>query len=485
MRVLVVDCSQINTLNSSPHLGLAYIAAHIRELVEEVKIEGFFVDIAKFDCLEDFWSAEESFYNRIEENAHKYDIIMMSPTYATFPRVTALAKRVKTISPKLNVILGGPHISFLIQSEFDFLEKQCGAFDFLVEGEGEKSVRELVIQIQRGVTVEVPGVTVKIGERLKRGLPAQLISDLDTLEEPSWDLFPLEMHAGYLRVLASRGCVYNCTFCDTKKQWPGFRFRSAENVYMELKKNLSLYNIDTFRMVDPTFTAYPKVMELCQLIIDNQLEIFFAAYAHVKTVNREKLDRLHRAGCKALYYGIESGSNLILNGISKNSNREEIVKAIKMTKESGIKAAGSFILGLPGDTVETMRQTIDFAKELECDIYSWHSYMPSLFDIVKDDNVREYFDWKNLHLDFPKQLIDEVLENSQYEYLLDRHMITRYCQYGQKPIESFPRNYQDSPPFNDVIQAMTAALNETSLNKSSIIDAVESLESFIESEKRR
>ena len=484
MKVLMVDCSMINNKTSSPHLGLAYIASQIKDFVDEIYTEGFYLNEGiKFSSLSDFLKAEQSFIQKIVNCSKSYDILMMSTTYATFSRVITISNAVKKVYPNILVIVGGPHISFLIQQEFNFVDQYCQMFDIIVEGEGEKTAVEMFLHIKQGKSVLIPGVTTRLDGHLQKCRSAPAIKNLDNIKEPAWDIFELSQYADYLRVLGSRGCIFKCTFCDTKKQWPNFRFRSAINVFKELKNNVERYGINTFRFVDPTFTAYPNLKELCQLIVDSQLNISFVAYAHVKTVNSKKIKYLKKAGCTALYYGIESGSDLILNGISKNSDVSEIIQAVNLTQEEGIKAVGSFILGLPKDTPETMMHTINFAKKLNCDIYSWHSYMPSLFDIVNDKNVKNYFDWNNLKLDFPKELIDEALESSQYKYLLDRHMITRYCQYGKREITSYPYHYSKAPNISEVIEAMKIAIAETTMKKKGAVDAVESLESFLEQQK--
>jgi anaerobic magnesium-protoporphyrin IX monomethyl ester cyclase len=484
MRILLIDSSQINNKTSSPHLGLAYIASQIKEFSKSITADGFYVNNTTIKNYEDFQRAEAQFVDRIANSAEKYDIIMLSTTYATMRRAIKIATAIKKSNPQVKVIAGGPQISFILQWDMEYINKNCQMFDIFVEGEGEKVVFDLVDHIKHNKDLNLPGLTIKKNGTFKRISPTGCIKDLDAIKAPSWDLFDLEQYASYLRVLASRGCPFNCSFCDTKKQWPGYRYRTAVNVFNELKSNAEDYGINTFRFVDPTFTAYPNLITLCKLIAEKKLEISFVAYAHIHTVTSEKLEWLKKAGCSALYYGIESGSNLVLDGINKNTTISRVKDAIELTRANGIKTAGSFILGLPSDNYDTMMQTIAFAKELNCDIYSWHSYMPSLVDIVKDDNVKDLFDWKTLNLDFPKEIIDDILETSQYEYLLDRHMITRYCQYGSKPISSYPKNYQNAPHLIDVVKAMKIALNETTLSKSNTIDAVESLESFLESKKK-
>lgn len=193
------------------------------------------------------------------------------------------------------------------------------------------------------------------------------IKNLDELPFPSRHYFNKDYYnrnTGYM--LISRGCPFQCGFCY---HWGGneIRFRSLENIIEEIEILLK-NGITYIDFKDDTFTLNKElVYSLCDEIIDKKLNFSWFCSTRVDKVDKDLLMKMKEAGCKWIGYGVESGNQEILNGIKKGINIDQIRNAFKITKESGMKASAYFILGLPWETKETVKETVELAMELNPD----------------------------------------------------------------------------------------------------------------------
>jgi len=198
---------------------------------------------------------------------------------------------------------------------------------------------------------------------------------------PRHDLFPLKKYSFpwgkekiYTCIITSLGCPFRCSFCI-----PGtinFKLRNINNSIDELKYIYSL-GIKKVIFMDSTFTANRKhVMTLCQRIIEEGLKFEWLCLSRVDTIDKELLGIMKKAGCHTVHFGIESGDEDILKDINKGISKEQARKAFRWCREVKIRTNAFFIVGLPGETAKTIRKTIDFAKELECDLASFSLPMP-------------------------------------------------------------------------------------------------------------
>jgi biotin synthase-like enzyme len=173
----------------------------------------------------------------------------------------------------------------------------------------------------------------------------------------------------YTNIFTSRGCPYGCTFCGAKTTWTRkFRARSPENVVAEMEEVYTRFGIPNFFISDDLFTLKrTRVLEICSLILEKKLPITWTCLSRVNTVDREMLARMKKAGCYLICYGLESGSQAILDKLDKGTTVEQGIEAVAMAKEAGIKVFGSFMIGSPGETPETVEATIRLIRTMKLD----------------------------------------------------------------------------------------------------------------------
>ncbi len=337
-----------------PPLGLAYIAAILRNYDHSVRIIDMNVETKSLKELEKTCEKEQP------------DIIGVSSTTITYSTCVNILKHTREILPSAIRIVGGPHASILPQ---DFINHS----EFVVVGEGEYTMLELVETLENcGNPSNVRGLVFKKDKKIVKTGPRPLISDLDNLPFPARDLLPMEAYNDNKgAILTSRGCPFNCIFCNSHLIFgKKFRARSPKNVVDEIEHLVKKYNTQVIRIVDDMFTLDRKrVLEICEEILNRCLNIGWELTngTRVDKVDKELLEKMHEAGCYRIYYGIESGSEKVLRMLRKGIKLDQVRRVVKWTKEIGIEVGGFFMIGGPGETVETLKETERFIDELNLD----------------------------------------------------------------------------------------------------------------------
>ncbi|MBU1625980.1 radical SAM protein [bacterium] len=217
-------------------------------------------------------------------------------------------------------------------------------------------------------------------------------------------VFPLAKMPVYSATVASIGCPYGCSFCIPATLT--YRVRDVENLIDELKF-IKFLNIHEILLQDSTFGANREQgMEICKRMIEEKLNLKWICQSRIDTVDEELLTLMKEAGCHSIQFGIESGDDEILKSMSKGITREQSIMMFKLMRKIGIRTNGFFIIGMPGDTVETIKKTIDFALELDCDVASFSLPMPHpgtrLGEAVRQDG----------HVLTEKDLFDDIKGSS-------------------------------------------------------------------------
>ncbi len=242
-------------------------------------------------------------------------------------------------------------------------------------------------------------------------LDRPFIPDLDDLPLPLHHLLPLDkyrmplMKGPFSFILTSRGCPAGCKYCikHVSYQW-SVRLHSAERIMKELWQlhDLGIHNI---HMYADLFTVNrDQVMELCERIIEEKLPIRWTCNSRVDYVDEEMLTMMGKAGCWMISWGIESGNEAILKRAAKGADPKKAKRALMWAKKAGIKNWGYFIIGLPGETLETIRETIEFSKSLPLDIALFHIAAPYpgtpfFFEVVENGWFREGTRWEEVDMD--------------------------------------------------------------------------------------
>lgn len=243
--------------------------------------------------------------------------------------------------------------------------------DIYLRNNYETVAPELINKISaRDELSDVAGITYRYNSEIKINRDADPIQNYDDIPLPaydllrSFDLYYADTKHGqpFTIMYTSKGCSYNCIYCTmANSKW---KPRSAESVMGELRHLKQNYNINTVMFFDETFTMDRKRVEkITQAMIDEKLNIKWYCNSRVDILDVDILNKMKQAGCRAVCMGIESGSQKIIGGANKRISVETSAKAIQMVKDAGIKAYCSFIIGLPGENMTTVKETIQFIKK--------------------------------------------------------------------------------------------------------------------------
>lgn len=357
----------------SPPLGLAYVAAACEAAGAKVKI---------FDYIVSRYTPE-----KLKQAMEEFDPDAIGSTAVTmnFHEAVRILKDAKAIKPSIITMMGGPHVSFDIENTFASRPE----VDLIVVGEGEKTLLELVPVLDDPAKWEgVDGIAFRKGGAVCTTPSRPLIEDLDSLPTPARHLLPISRYLALgfpVSLITSRGCPNKCIFCLGRKM-VGFRgrFRDPKLVVDEIEEILS-YGFTRINVADDLFTANKeRVKTLCAEIKRRGVKFAWSAFARVNTVDREILAVMKDAGCDSVSFGIESGNPEMLKRIRKGITLDQAREATKICKEAGIITHASFMVGLPGETAETLRDTTTFAQELDI-VYGYHFLAPFPGTTVKEE----------------------------------------------------------------------------------------------------
>jgi radical SAM superfamily enzyme YgiQ (UPF0313 family) len=375
------------------------------------------------------------------------NIIGISSTTLAIGNANSLAEAVKRRFSDMVIIVGGPHITAAPRDTMT----RFPSLDIAVVGEGEATIADLLLALQNGPDLTgVSGIICRSGNDLIDTGRRPLIDDLDTLPFPAWDLlegFPERYLPAPFKVrnlpaatlVTSRGCPNACIFCDRSVFGSNCHAHSADYIIKQMADLHQRYGIREFSFEDDTFITFKKrLIELCERLISLKLDISWSCLGRVNHVNAENLELMRRAGCWQISFGIESGSQDILNLVNKGMTLDQVRHAVRLSRDAGIKTKGFFIIGHPGETRDTLRMTRDFALELPLNDISVSLMTPfpgsELYDRAIEFGIFDT-NWENMNLlnavFVPHALTREDIEHAQKElirrFYLRPRVIADYC----------------------------------------------------------
>jgi radical SAM superfamily enzyme YgiQ (UPF0313 family) len=304
------------------------------------------------------------------------DVVGISSVTLNYYRALAIITEVKKFDSRIITLFGGPHVSFTATETL----AECPAVDIVVIGEGEATCAELLPLIhQQDKWGEVAGIAFRSSGEIILTSPRPLIQDLDSLPLPARHLLPLSRYQALgfpISIITSRGCPYNCIFCVGRRMVGGkVRYRSVASIVDEIEDILS-YGLDRINFADDLFVSRKsRVLAVCAEIEKRNLRFAWSAFARVNTVDADILRAMKSAGCDAVSFGVESGNQAILDRIGKGITPEMVRRAVNLCREAGILAHTSFMVGLPGETKETLAETEAFARSIGS-LYGYHFLAP-------------------------------------------------------------------------------------------------------------
>jgi radical SAM superfamily enzyme YgiQ (UPF0313 family) len=348
-------------------LGLAYIASVLRE-------KGIPVEIR------DFCRRERSLSRAVQ------DLAALNPGFLGFSvytheykAVRRMIGQIRRVLPSVKIIAGGPHVSAL--PEFSLAD--LGA-DFAVVGEGEFITPEIIARVQSGERdfTDLKGLAYWNDGRVVLNPGCNIITDLDSLPSPAWDLLPpseyTDAHGqifskknAVASIVTSRGCPHACTFCSSYLVYGrSFRTRSATRVADEIEFLKRAYSIDEINLYDATFSEdRAHARRICMELIARKLDISWRPCVGVRldTLDSELIRLFRESGCYELSFGLETHSRSVLQTVKKPLQADRLGDMVRLIRENGISMLGFFIIGLPGETEDSIRQAIRFAGNSDID----------------------------------------------------------------------------------------------------------------------
>ena len=340
----------------APSLGIGYMAAVLEN-------NGYDVDVLDASAL-------ELTYDEIGEEILKRnpDIVSISALTPTIGVALDSADKIKQVKKDTIVVLGGYHPTFEYKS---VLNEE--SVDIVVRGEGEYTLLELVQTIENnGDLKNVQGLAFYENDELILTPDRPVIQDLDELPFPAFHLFPMEKYrilnitTNVATIITTRGCPMQCSFCSSAAlHGSKLRRRSYTNVVDEVELRLKEENIDTIAFMDDTFTLNKKfVRDFCSEIKRRKLKFWWGCTSRVDTLDEELLQTMKDAGCITIFIGVESADQQMLDKMNKNITLTKTKNAFELARKVGIRTIASCVIGMPDDTKENIKNTIEFVKSL-------------------------------------------------------------------------------------------------------------------------
>ena len=322
----------------------------------------------------------------------KPDYLLVNVATPTFKTDIATLTIAKEICPNIITIAKGAAFLTVAQEIMYYVKD----LDFIIYGEPEETLRELLIGV---APYRVLGLYYRDSIRVKFSGARPYIKNLDSIPFPARHLIDNSIYRRpdtnevQAVIKVSRGCPYHCFFClATPVSGVDVRKRSPKNIVEEIKECVNKYNIRNFVFWSDIFNIDKTwVMDLCQLIIDSNLDITWSANTRADTADEEMAEMMYRAGCRLVSIGVESGSQMILDNIGKHITLDDVRLTVTIFKKFGMKIYNYFVIGLPWETEETVEDTVDFAIELDSDFVSFYTATPfpgtRFYDYAKEHNL--------------------------------------------------------------------------------------------------
>jgi anaerobic magnesium-protoporphyrin IX monomethyl ester cyclase len=346
-----------------PPIGLMYVAAALEKA-------GFEVRMLDNYLMNKPTSEVKAYILKVNPQ-----IVGITCGSATYRPCVETSQAIKEALPNCKIVVGGWHASYLPETLLANPE-----IDYVVIGEGERAMVQLATCILNGneqVCATIPGVACKQQGKNILNQP-KFIETLDEVPYPARHLLQLELYDRTIEFLKakpadvmsiSRGCVFNCGFCETRTLWGNIcRSFSPKRVIGEIQDLQARFGTKGIYFINDNFTLRKKeTLELCNMMFESKLDLEWVCDTRVDIVNQELLSAMAKAGCKAIWFGVESGSPKILQRIGRNITLKQIEDAFDLCRKNQIQVACSFMLGLPDETLADMEQSLKFAKKLNPD----------------------------------------------------------------------------------------------------------------------
>lgn len=367
------------------HLGLACLAAYAREQHHDLEFTVLDTRVARR-------KETKAFYRK------EFDLVGITVFSPVYFEVKKIFNRIREQQPGAKICLGGPYVTTIKEDIF----RETPA-DYAVYGEGEITFSELIAHLKGEKALdEIDGLMYPGQDNaVVVNPPRSKIKDLDTLPRPAYELFPMKRYPLH-RMISSRGCPYACAWCNSSSLWDHTnRCQSPGRMVEEIEYLIENHGKKIFIFGDNSFNAdMDRVDEFCDLLLQKNLQILWAISLRADKINEELACKMRKAGCYNVSIGIESANNEILNHIGKACTIEDIKEGIRVLKKAGIEIMSQYVIGSPYDTLDTIKESIAFARESGCDYTNFYAILPfkgtRQWDFIREhgtllyDNIHDF-----------------------------------------------------------------------------------------------
>jgi radical SAM superfamily enzyme YgiQ (UPF0313 family) len=349
-----------------------------------------------------------------------------------FEATIKIASKLKMAFPKLIIIAGGPQVDIFMG---DIL-KECGCFDALIYGEGEEALAPFAEKGKKKASYEgIPNlIYIKDGKFISTN--RAIVEDINELPLPVYDpnVYPAMQGNEKIKIIVideSRGCKNNCAFCiHPIKSNNCIRLKKIKRLISEVGHLNDDFNIHTFRFAG-SCTPYSLLNEFADELLKQKMKVHYSTFAHVRGGDKANFELMKKSGCEAVFFGIESGSQKILNLMRKGIKVENITETFRLAKDAGIYAVGSLIFPAPGEDSLTEKETLDLIEKIRPDA------MPIQFPVVTPRT-----DW----FDSPEKYTIKIKSRQRYTKELMKWKIKTYLPpryWDDLPISITGRNFKE------------------------------------------
>lgn len=353
------------------------------------------------DYLKSFKDKDNSVWKEVKRTIKVYnpDVVGISTFTAFAASAFFIAKITKELCPKAKVVMGGPHATV----KADEILRICPEVDYVVSGEGEETIRELIkyLQTKKLSLNLILGLSYRKAGLIVHNQMRPLLRDVDKDSVPDRSILINEKKYSSEDmglIMTSRGCPYHCTYCASRK---GISYRSIDNVMKEIVLVKKKYGTTQFTFKDDSFTVDKnRVRQLCEELIKNELKIKWECNTRVDLINEELLLIMKKAGCNFIKVGIESGSARILKKtMNKGITLDQSRRAARLFNKVGIHWTGYFMMGVNGETVSDIYKTLKFMKELKPNLALIGVYEPMPGTVMFSEGIKRGLIKENMTLE--------------------------------------------------------------------------------------
>lgn len=442
-----------------PGLGLLYIAAFLRQ--KDLPVMVLDAEGRGFDL-------EHTVRALTGENP---GILGITATTLSIISAANVAQAIKSVIPTIKIFIGGPHVTAMPMETM----QTWPYIDGCVLGDGELSFLKIVQNLQDNLEFYqgVNGLVWRRDDEIYTNPKKGHLRDLDTLPFPAWDLlkgFPKIYRPTFhsyrrlpvANIATTRGCPHACSFCDRSVFGRKTYSHSIDYVIAMINYLVKDFGIKEISIKDDMFILSPnRVIEFCRQLRNKKIDITWSCNARINSVDNELLREMKRAGCWMISYGIESGSPKMLKKMTKGITKEQIVRALELTRQNNIVSKGFFMIGMPGETLTTLNETLDFIKKLPLDELNINFFTPFPGSRLFDEVVQEGFvpDFKRMNMLDPVYVPVGLTQKNLLKY--QKQIICSFYLRFSKIVEYLLRSLKNTHELKRLFRTLKMSMKYT------------------------